>query len=248
MMAAMPARLAPNASSDARTKEPPRVTKTRLEDLPVGLRRKVRKLLEAGGERDELEALLEGERVEDASAWAESLDDEYQDELRYATKGEPRRPAFADEAACHGCGEALDPVDRFCDACGAKVLSEDELDHYRRKIEPAMQQGVKWIGGVAILYVLGGITFFLLTDDPAVLVLNLVLALIQVGLWRWSKRNLLPAAIVALVLYLTVHLADAVVDPTQIFRGIIVKVLFLMALWRAIHAGLEARKLTGARS
>ncbi len=144
---------------------------------------------------------------------------------------------------CRKCGSVMSRKDRFCDSCGARWLSAEQQRHYRTKIEPAMQRGAKWIGVMGILYVFGGIVYYAMAEDPLVLVVNLVLAAIHAGLWHWAKRSLLPAAVSALVLFVTVHLLNAVMDPATLVQGVVVKVIFLVALARAMTAGLEARRL-----
>ena len=177
-------------------------------------------MLRLGKAPDEVVSRLlkEGMTQAEAEALVERADDALQDELR---RGTPPK------------AKALDGVDREWD---------------RTQIEPQLEKGRKWIGAVAILYVLGGLMFFFLTQNTMVLVVNLVLAGIQAGLWLWAKQNLLPAAVTALVLFVTVHLASAVVDPSSLFQGIIVKVIFIVVLAQTIRTALEARALRGANA
>ncbi|MEZ4444934.1 MAG: hypothetical protein R3B72_38025 [Polyangiaceae bacterium] len=186
-------------------------------------------------------------------ARARDLDDAYQKELRFRVmddgmSGERQQPAVGGQEACRACGDALAVDAKFCDGCGARVLSDEEHYELTQRLEPQMAKGRTWIGAIAILYVLGGVVLYLMNEEISVLVVNFVLAAIQAGLWLWSKRSLLPAAITALVLYVSIQLLNAVLEPESIARGMLVKVLFLLALGRAIQAGLEARRLTGARA
>ncbi|MCA9621033.1 MAG: hypothetical protein KC731_18550 [Myxococcales bacterium] len=162
--------------------------------------------------------------------------------------GEPQQPAVGGQEACRACGDALAVDAKFCDGCGARVLSDEEHYELTQRLEPQMAKGRTWIGAIAILYVLGGVVLYLMNEEISVLVVNFVLAAIQAGLWLWSKRSLLPAAITALVLYVSIQLLNAVLEPESIARGMLVKILFLLALGRAIQAGIEARRLTGARA
>ena len=43
------------------------------------------------------------------------------------------------------------------------------------------------------------------------------------------------------------QLINAAVEPSAIYKGIIIKVLFLVALIRAVQAGSEANRLRGQR-
>src|SRR5262249_15579045 len=60
----------------------------------------------------------------------------------------------------------------------------------------------------------------------------------------WARKQPLPAAIVGLLLFVTLHTLDAIADPTQLVRGIIVKIVIIVVLSKAISAGLQYRKLT----
>jgi hypothetical protein len=78
------------------------------------------------------------------------------------------------------------------------------------------------------------------------LAINVSLAVIYFGLWFWAKKNPYMAALIALMLFLAVIVVSAVFDPKTIAQGVIVKVLFLLALTRAVKAGNEERRLLGA--
>jgi len=80
-----------------------------------------------------------------------------------------------------------------------------------------------------------------------VLGLNIFLALVMAGLWQWSKRALLPAAITALGLYVAVMVTSAVVDPASIAQGIIVKILVIAALANGVKSAAAVRRLELAR-
>ncbi len=75
------------------------------------------------------------------------------------------------------------------------------------------------------------------------LAINIAMAAIYLGLWWWAKRNPLPAALIALLLFITVTVINAVMEPTSMYQGVIVKVFFVVALARAIGAAKEERKL-----
>jgi hypothetical protein len=78
------------------------------------------------------------------------------------------------------------------------------------------------------------------------LAVNIGLSVIYLGLWFWAKKNAYAAAVVALLLFLTVIIVGAVLEPKSLAQGMIMKVLFVVALSRAIKAGSDERKLLGA--
>lgn len=78
------------------------------------------------------------------------------------------------------------------------------------------------------------------------LVTNIGLSVVYFGLWIWAKRKPFTAAVIALLLFLTVIVVNAVIEPKTLPQGIIVKILFIAALAKAISAGNEERRLAGA--
>ncbi len=81
-----------------------------------------------------------------------------------------------------------------------------------------------------------------------VLGLNLLLAVIMAGLFVWSRRSPFPAVIAALAVFVVVHVANAVVDPITIVKGIIIKVIAIIALVKGVKAGFAVRALERGRS
>jgi hypothetical protein len=73
------------------------------------------------------------------------------------------------------------------------------------------------------------------------LVVNLVLAVLYLGMWIWARTNALAASVTALLLFVTTIGVSAVLEPKTLAQGILVKILFLAALAKAISAGYEER-------
>jgi hypothetical protein len=78
------------------------------------------------------------------------------------------------------------------------------------------------------------------------LAINIALSVIYFGLWIWAKKNAYAAALVALLLFLTVIVASAVWEPQTLYQGILIKILFIAALGKAVAAGREERRILGA--
>jgi hypothetical protein len=72
---------------------------------------------------------------------------------------------------------------------------------------------------------------------------NIALAAIYLGLFFWARRNALAATVTALILFITVHAINAVLDPKTLPQGIVIKILFIAALAAAISAAQRERKL-----
>lgn len=78
------------------------------------------------------------------------------------------------------------------------------------------------------------------------LIVNISLSVIYFGLWFWAKKNPYAAALVALLLFLTVIVISAVYEPSTLAQGVLVKILFIAALVKAVTAGREERRMLGA--
>jgi hypothetical protein len=77
-----------------------------------------------------------------------------------------------------------------------------------------------------------------------VLIINLIVAGLMTVLWVWAKRAPLPAIACAFALFLVVHVGSAMVDPSSIPKGMIIKIFAIVALGKGLKAALEARALT----
>ncbi|MDH5493281.1 MAG: zinc ribbon domain-containing protein [Myxococcales bacterium] len=147
---------------------------------------------------------------------------------------------------CPHCGASAVPGGTFCDGCGQSLSSSDDSYEYEMLHRPALDRARKWILIVGIIYFVSGVLLGLLAGEAGgglIFGLNLVLALIHVGLWHWARIAPFPAAVAALVLFSTVHLLEFVVDPSSIARGLLLKIIFLSILGSAVKAGLDARRL-----
>jgi len=92
-------------------------------------------------------------------------------------------------------------------------------------------------------------TYYKVTDVIAqlnweirgVFIVNAILATVMVLLAIWSKRAPLPAILVATATYAVVLVASAIVDPTTIAQGIVVKIIVIGFLIRGVKAALVLR-------
>jgi hypothetical protein len=80
-------------------------------------------------------------------------------------------------------------------------------------------------------------------EPRQLLFLNIFLAGLMGALWLWAKKSVLPAMLVALAVFATVHVASAMMDPKTIVQGIYIKIFAIVALTRGVRAALAARKL-----
>jgi hypothetical protein len=173
------------------------------------------------------------------------------------------------QISCPHCGTANQSAASFCEACGKalptltaaapRIVTEAALPSTaagRQLLGAELQKHLKKAKGalltVAVMQTIFGALIIGVSKAtlpagetvPAVLVITLVgIAAIFYGLYAWARRSPLPAAIVGLILFVTLHLIDALADPRQITRGLIVKVIIVAMLAQAIQAGVKYKRL-----
>jgi hypothetical protein len=161
---------------------------------------------------------------------------------------------------CSHCGSAVQEGHKFCEACGKPVAAEAApapLPFVDEGLQLQMVTKLKkargWILAVGILYVVGGFLVLAISRIPfshpvakIILGTNLALAAIHVGLFVWAKREPFAAAVVAMALFISVHLVNFILDPKTITQGIFIKVIFIVVLAQAISAGLAVRRMRAA--
>jgi hypothetical protein len=138
----------------------------------------------------------------------------------------------------------------FCQACGANRVAEMQV---QMRAKDELGRARVWILVVGIAYLASGlITLAMQRDQLSPHGYNLVLAIVvglcaaHVGLWVWAKWQPLAAAIIAFLLFVGVQSLQAVVDPSTIYKGLIIKIGFTLAIIRAINAGLAVQRARGA--
>lgn len=142
--------------------------------------------------------------------------------------------------------------EKFCSKCGADRDVELRIWLVEQtKLESAR----KWILGVGFWYVVSAFLQIAMTPgriDPhardVLLYASFGLCGAHILLYMWAKKQPFPAAIVALILFGTLVLFGAVQDPESIYKGIVLKVIFIAVLVKAVQAGYEVRKLRGQRA
>ena len=170
---------------------------------------------------------------------------------------------------CPHCGQVNIDAGAFCAECGKALPSEvpsgpqvvmgNAVASTDAGKSAQAEQLRKQAGGafgallaVGILTLIGGIIIFALLKNaggeaarqaPMLLGVNVVLAIIFTGLAIWARANPLPAAVVGLVLFISIHTINAVIDPTSIFLGIPVKVIIIVVLIKAVQSGVKYKQL-----
>lgn len=175
-------------------------------------------------------------------------------------------------AFCESCGaQIVEGTERkSAEPPRSRLGSLAEAQHKKH-----IKNGRTAIMAVAILILLSGIGFYFLqngeiarevrrvealpnmvvdqavvaklrTQIKALLVVNIALAAAYLGLFFWARTNPFGAALTALILFVTLILVGAAVNPATIVQGWLVKIIVIGALASAVKSGLAHRKLQGA--
>jgi hypothetical protein len=111
--------------------------------------------------------------------------------------------------------------------------------------------GSGWILAISILQFIGGLVMYGIglsnsgandAGPMAILVTTMGLAAIFFGLWLWGRKSPFPALLTALIVFVSFHLLEAVLDPMSILRGIIMKAIILAGLGSALKNAYVAKR------
>lgn len=118
------------------------------------------------------------------------------------------------------------------------------MGHHKLLIRQAKEQ----IGTAKIIiYVIAGFQFlfgffvYFQTEDFLTLIVSIFMALLYLILASWADKNPFPAILTAFILYVTVILINAVIDPATIISGILWKIIFIGAFIKAIRSAQDAQ-------
>jgi hypothetical protein len=73
------------------------------------------------------------------------------------------------------------------------------------------------------------------------LIVNMILAVIMVGLSIWGRRSPLPAVLIATATYAVVIVASAISNPLTLTQGLLIKIIIIAFLIKGIKAALALR-------
>ncbi len=178
----------------------------------------------------------------------------------------------SNSTTCPHCGESTPDSGMFCESCGKAlpmstpsrpkiVTGAATTSGGRRFVKKSLEQEMKKaftaLMVVAVLQTLAGpILLFLQKEmNPNMqeippFAYGIVFG-IAIAFWIlafWARKSPLPAAIVGLVLFVSLHVLDAVADPTKIAQGILMKIIIVVMLVRAIQAALKYRQTIAEQS
>lgn len=154
---------------------------------------------------------------------------------------------------CLNCGATVSETDKFCTKCGFPVKgTEEEQGAYRYKIEHRKKllkdANQKIRRARTTLYIMAGLCFlaglfFSFSDNILDGVVYLILALFYLIMVAWSNRQPFAAMPTSLIVFITIQLLSAIVDPVYLFKGIIIKVVIVIAFVRGVQSAKDAQRL-----
>lgn len=156
---------------------------------------------------------------------------------------------------CQECNHQNPDGSEFCEACGTKLRDPRKAAQEADAIEADfMLDQVKKARSaflvVGVLAVLGGLLGFAIDEEGLgtfVLVIQLVLAGVFFGLAWWCSRQPFAAAVAGLAIFSGLHGLNAIVDPSTLYQGIIIKIIVIVVLVRAVQAGIKHREFVRSR-
>ncbi len=155
--------------------------------------------------------------------------------------------------SCSHCGKEMDATATFCDHCGYPENGTDQQKSafigklaFNRTWNEEAKEKIKSARNT--LYVLSGIMAVFgfiqygFHESVVALGIDFGLSLIYLALAFWTDSKPLIAVLIGLLLYLTLIVVNAIVDPTSLFRGIIWKVVIISFLGKGIYSASSIKK------
>jgi hypothetical protein len=160
-----------------------------------------------------------------------------------------------DGIVCGYCTKSCDPNDNFCMFCGYPLKGTDqEQKNFLANIavskidlaeaEKKIKSARNYIYALSGFTLLSGIVVYYTRDDIAFLIVNVILSAIYGGLGYWANKKAFAAILSAMILYVTVNIFNAFIDPATLAQGVIFKVLIVVMLVEALRSSIEWEKTT----
>lgn len=157
------------------------------------------------------------------------------------------------------CENCLSPIPekagKFCSKCGFPALGSDrEKENFRislKRKKEILAEAEKKIRNVKILlYVLAGLNLAVglvvsaLSADMGILFFleYFIAAAVFTACAIWVNKNPIAGVIAAFSFYMLLQIAAAIVDPSTIFQGIIVKVIFIGMFIKGIRSAYDYKE------
>lgn len=153
---------------------------------------------------------------------------------------------------CEHCNAINGPVNKYCSQCSFPMRGSEEekasfyltVSSRKRFLGDAMSKiksAKNVILGLAALFFIFGLVMGFVMDDFATMIVNIVLCVVYLVLAAWCNQNPFGAILTAFIIYLTLIVANMLIDPATLFHGIIIKVVIIAWLAKGIRSAHEAK-------
>jgi hypothetical protein len=154
------------------------------------------------------------------------------------------------EVKCYCCMQKCTDTDKFCGTCGYPLqgtpeeqkqfsinytVNQFEKDIVRDRVNEA--RIVLYV--IAAFTLIAGLVNYFNEESVLLLIINLIITGIFVGLAIWSNHKAFAAIFTGAMIYLSLILLNAFIDPATIFKGIIFKVIFIVAFIKAAYGAYK---------
>lgn len=154
------------------------------------------------------------------------------------------------ELKCYCCKTVYKEDDKFCGNCGYPFqATPEEQKQFSIKysvnkfskddIEKKVKEARIVLFVIAGFTVVQGAIIYFKEESGLLLVVNIILAAIYAGLGFWAKKKAFAAILTGTLIYLSVMILNAFVNPLTIIQGIIFKVVFLVAFIKAAYGAYK---------
>jgi len=148
---------------------------------------------------------------------------------------------------CSFCQTTIETENVFCINCGFPQNGTEKdkaVFHAKNVMEKNknMDADKKIKSARNILYVIAGLSFvfgiilYYSSNEISILLANGILSIIYIILGSWSIKKPLMALLLGLFLYLTTIIISAVIEPTNLIRGILWKIIIIAYLGKGIYS------------
>ncbi|WP_299432901.1 zinc ribbon domain-containing protein [uncultured Aquimarina sp.] len=154
---------------------------------------------------------------------------------------------------CSQCNTEITLETKFCTNCGfpengdekekaiyhaKKAMKKNQIKDNDKKINSA-RTTLYWMAGI---FFVSGLFLFFILDDIGTLIAGVILAVIYLVLAYWSQKKPFAAILSGLLLYLMVIALNVIMEPTTLFKGIIMKIIILSFLIKGVYSASQNSK------
>lgn len=162
---------------------------------------------------------------------------------------------IVEESKCSNCTQLVKKDETFCGNCGfPENGSEQEKSkfNYSKKLKKNVVDDAKnKLKSVKILlYIMAGINFFYgvyyLSQDSfmAEAIASFFATIIFIGCAIWVDKSPLVAVLSAFGFWLLIQILSAILEPTTLFQGLIIKIIFISIFIKGIKSAKDYKDFT----